>query len=623
MKIIFTLSALMLVSVCYSQTGQWTWMKGDSIRNGNAKPTSYPGNVTWTDLSGNFWLFGGISSDDAGQTFSTNDLWKYDPLTNLWNAVSVSGFCCTPTAYGIKGVPSPNNHPAARGYSVSWTGTAGDLWLFGGNGSTVDPTTGFSFRSYADLWKYNIASNQWTWMGGGSMSYAKGNYGVKYNFSDTTHPGARFSSVGWSDATGNLYLFGGEDYIGGDNKLNDVWQYNITLKKWRWESGDSSKNSKGVYGSKGVASPFNKPGARTYAAVWKDANGAAWFFGGQGYSNSSAGVLSDIWKYNGSWTWMGGDSSVGVRPVYGTKGASSPTNNPGARTVQTYRHDAANNLWVWGGNANNANDLWKYTANTHNWTWISGDSIENKWGVYGVQGVAALTNIPCSRYNASTWNSLTDDFWLFGGNGYDTVPWSSGRLNDLWKFLSSSTLPVHLLTFTARLQQDKVNLNWQVQNEQNFDRYEVERSYDSREFVKIGSLKCKGGNGSKHEYNYSDHGPWSIAHGLIYYRVKMLDKDGKFMYSNVENVMLPAHNSLLTIYPNPATNNVQLQLNRTINGRVTVEVVDEAGKVVISKGYNVMDNNITVSIQNLAKGNYNVRLLYNNEQYVQNLVVLR
>jgi hypothetical protein len=62
------------------------------------------------------------------------------------------------------------------------------------------------------------------------------------------------------------------------------------------------------------------------------------------------------------------------------------------------------------------NDLWRYSNET--WTWISGDSSTNVFGVYGSQGMAASSSVPGSRSDAVGWIDSSGSLWLFGGAGY-------------------------------------------------------------------------------------------------------------------------------------------------------------------------------------------------------------
>ncbi|MEP7170760.1 MAG: hypothetical protein ABI855_15435, partial [Bacteroidota bacterium] len=91
-KIITVFIFCFLFGECFSQAGEWVWIKGDSVPNqagsygvqGVPGPTNNPPSLyepcEWTDLNGNFWLFGGLDKVQNGNA----DLWKYDPTVNEW-----------------------------------------------------------------------------------------------------------------------------------------------------------------------------------------------------------------------------------------------------------------------------------------------------------------------------------------------------------------------------------------------------------------------------------------------------------------------------------------------------------------------------------------------------------
>jgi hypothetical protein len=140
-------------------TSQWTWVGGYQtaawqgiygtlgVANAGNLPGSRKGAVAWTDSLGNFWLFGGVGIDstpppnNAGQL---NDLWQYNPTTGDWTWVSGSNI-----VNQVGNYVGPGYVPGSRGGSQPWIDSAGNLWLFGGNGPLSGPNGSFS-----DLWKY-------------------------------------------------------------------------------------------------------------------------------------------------------------------------------------------------------------------------------------------------------------------------------------------------------------------------------------------------------------------------------------------------------------------------------------------------------------------------------------
>ena len=107
--------------------------------------------------------------------------------------------------YGTKGVQAAANMPGAREDGVSWTDHSGNLWMFGGYGAGSFAIWG----NLNDLWRYDIASGQWTWISGSNTIDRPGVYGTRGVPDPANVPGARWSSASWTDSSGNLWLFGG------------------------------------------------------------------------------------------------------------------------------------------------------------------------------------------------------------------------------------------------------------------------------------------------------------------------------------------------------------------------------------------------------------------------------
>ena len=280
--------------------------------------------------------------------------------------------------YGVKGVPSETSKPGGRQQFVSWTDANGNFWLFGGIGYASTKYSGF----LNDLWKFDNSLKQWVWINGDSTDNTSAIYGSKGKASALNNPGGRSDCMAWTDDSGNLWLFGGykATHSFPQQYLNDLWKYNIANNKWTWINGDSIPNKKGIYGTQGIPSGNNKPGARRASITWRDTSGNFWLFGGQDSTNlNEFYFLSDLWKYNissNTWTWVKGDSNIiNQNGVYGAQGIASDKNKPGARTGGSGWTDDFGNLWLFGGYgldakraSNILNDLWKFNIKRKKWT---------------------------------------------------------------------------------------------------------------------------------------------------------------------------------------------------------------------------------------------------------------
>jgi N-acetylneuraminic acid mutarotase len=294
----------------------------------------------------------------------------FDPTTSAWTWVSGSSSSDSAGSYGTRGSAGPSNVPGSRLGAVRVIDAAGRLWLFGGFGHDAAGVEGW----LDDLWIFDPAATQWTWISGSDASGAKGVYGTKGTADAANVPGGRNMSVAWLDASGNFWLLGGEglDYESARGYLGDFWKYDPAAAQWTWISGTESVGGTGVYGTVDTAASTNLPGARVGAVSWIDADGRFWLFGGYGYDSAGATRwLNDLWTYNlgnSEWTWISGSDTGGTKGTYGTKGTADASNVPGARYSPVTWIDSLGKLWLFGGyGADSAgtggwlNDLWQFT----------------------------------------------------------------------------------------------------------------------------------------------------------------------------------------------------------------------------------------------------------------------
>ena len=187
--------------------------------------------------------------------------------------------------YGVKGVGTSSTTPGTRDAATAWFDVSGNLWLFGGYGNAA--STGGNLN---DLWKYNIGTNQWTWVSGSNVSNQVGSYALLGMNLPTNNPGGRIGGVPVVDLSGNLWLFGGNGYgaSGSTGFLNDLWRYDISSDQWTWFKGANLINQNGAYGTIGVSAPTNAPGSRMLSYAWLNSSGSFGLFGGGDVANTSS-----------------------------------------------------------------------------------------------------------------------------------------------------------------------------------------------------------------------------------------------------------------------------------------------------------------------------------------------
>jgi len=179
-----------------------------------------------------------------------------------------------------------------------------------------------------------------------------------------------------------------------------------------------------------------------------------------------------------------------------------------------------------------------------------------------------------------------------------------------------SSLPVHLLSFTAQAKDKDVLLNWNVAQEINMKQYVVERADGNLNFSAVGTVAASNSQ-LNHAYSFTDPNALTLTGNKLYYRLKQVNSDGSFMYSNIIN--LAASGALSIKVVNPFKNTVQLQISSPYNQKLQAAIYDLQGrKVTAVSEQNLVagQNLITLPINNtLAKGVYILNVYTGNTVY--------
>ena len=170
---------------------------------------------------------------------------------------------------------------------------------------------------------------------------------------------------------------------------------------------------------------------------------------------------------------------------------------------------------------------------------------------------------------------------------------------------NNQPLPIVLVSFDAAKSGSSVKLNWLTSSEINAKGYDVERSGNGIDFTAITNVPAVGSS----NYSSIDASPLS---GVNYYRLKMIDIDGKFKYSNVRTVLFDGSAVLFDIYPNPVvTSKLYLHLQQNnYAGKAQAIITDIAGRSVQSININVVkgNNQMPISVNGLSTGTYFVTI---------------
>lgn len=180
------------------------------------------------------------------------------------------------------------------------------------------------------------------------------------------------------------------------------------------------------------------------------------------------------------------------------------------------------------------------------------------------------------------------------------------------------SLPVELVSFSAAQAGSLVNITWTTSLEKNVSVYEVERSANGVDFTTIGTVSATGST----TYLFKDNQPLT---GYNYYRLKPVDVNGSYKHSTIAMVNIGSGADVLSsIYPNPGNGNITLLLQGAIGGRVTVQVLDEQGRIITSRDLGVQQSGqLKTSLQlgGLSKGSYLLRINAANKVYFNKLLI--
>lgn len=163
----------------------------------------------------------------------------------------------------------------------------------------------------------------------------------------------------------------------------------------------------------------------------------------------------------------------------------------------------------------------------------------------------------------------------------------------------SSLLPVVLTGFTASSTGNQVALAWITSQEVNAAYFNIERSTNGASWEKIGTVAAKGNTAVSTHYTFTDA---TFLNGVAYYRLVMIDLDGRKDYSEIKTIRASIVNGI-SFYPNPAVDNVNVALSGNA-GAVTIKLANQAGQVLQERKTGVGTAMVTLNVQQYPRGMY-------------------
>jgi hypothetical protein len=282
------------------------------------------------------------------------------------------------------------------------------------------------------------------------------------------------------------------------------------------------------------------------------------------------------------------------------------------------------------------------TANT-SIGWNEGDVVEINWDVANTN--LAPINVTEVNILLSLDGGLTFPIKLTGptpndGSELVTIPLLDNELSDIKARIKveaigniffdindanisiDNTLPVSWLGIKVEKSGPQAaRLQWSTAYEFNNNYFDVERGTEPTKFSSVGRVPAGTKPTTEQQYTYTD---LRLPMGTFYYRIKQVDKDGKFSYSSTVQVTIDANGANWTLLPNPATDKASILFNKSFDA-VSLHVADANGKIIFTKALSgvTSGSEFDLSVKNWSDGIYQVKIVAGGQTEVRKLVVLK
>ena len=219
---------------------------------------------------------------------------------------------------------------------------------------------------------------------------------------------------------------------------------------------------------------------------------------------------------------------------------------------------------------------------------------------------------PYSNHNA--WRrAYNSGLAEFNGNSSNIYQWMLSRVSNF------AALPVTLTTFNAIAKGNEVALTWSTASESNSSHFAVERSSNGRDFKEIGRVKSNGNSTTAKNYSFTDKAPLT---GKNFYRIKMVDLDATFKFSEMRTVNLNGSDLEFSFGPNPVQTEASIRITGSQRVRLTLTVTDLMGRTMKTLNFIKQDNNFTqkISLAELPIGQYVLTIKGDNVNYTHRIM---
>lgn len=219
----------------------------------------------------------------------------------------------------------------------------------------------------------------------------------------------------------------------------------------------------------------------------------------------------------------------------------------------------------------------------------------------------AGASIGSANLNGVLISSVTEDY---DGN---TRPSTSGIPYIGADEVTSSPLPIELLDFGGSAKEAFNLLTWTTASEMNSNYFEVERLTNEKAFENIGRINAVGNSRELNHYQFHDN-TFSKKNTVDYYRLKLVDNDNRFVYSDVIVIKRGTGiNTSLTVYPNPSTDIVNIIVSNTNEASIELKIIDMLGKIMYENSHLKNNEMNAISVSEFPAGLYTIQITGVNE----------
>ena len=230
-------------------------------------------------------------------------------------------------------------------------------------------------------------------------------------------------------------------------------------------------------------------------------------------------------------------------------------------------------------------------------------------------------------------NNVTNAGMGNGGSAVGPTPAGSNLLapqtpgaapNRDWRN-NAFVLPVRFVEVRLTVTASNNIVSWTVADELNVREYIVERSVDGVSFVAAGTVAYRNNGGGQQAYTFSDASTLGI-NGTVYYRIRQVDIDGRFMISKVVFYRSGQNKTGLTVLRNPVVNNeIMLNIAADRQGSAELQLVDLKGRVLLVQKQSISNGNTTLRLAGsggyFANGIYFVKAMINGQLFVEKIII--